>query len=134
MTGIAAVESSYMQFRTFTLFGRRDLWPLESYDSGSHIGLMQVPTNMRDAWSWLANTQTGVRIFRQKISTAKRKERQIINDFKKKNPDIKIKDIEKLTGIQIENMALVLYGEHASSGLDKQYYILCKENERGVWK
>ncbi|MFQ6082400.1 MAG: hypothetical protein ACE5WD_03465, partial [Candidatus Aminicenantia bacterium] len=42
MTGLAQVESSYLQFSTRTLYNRTDLWPQESYDGGSHIGLMQV--------------------------------------------------------------------------------------------
>jgi len=64
MTGIAMVESSYRQFdATRTLYGRQDLWPLESYDGGSHIGLMQVVTTMNRAFDYWVNTEDGATIF-----------------------------------------------------------------------
>jgi len=63
MTGIAMQESSYMQFRNFTLFNRADKWPNESYDGGSHIGLMMVVPNLTRAWNWFNNTNEGVNLF-----------------------------------------------------------------------
>ena len=42
------------------------MWPLESYDGGSHIGLMQVPLSMHNAWNWEKNTEKGADIFYQK--------------------------------------------------------------------
>lgn len=51
LTGIAMKESSYRQFSDRTLFGYAGKWPLESYDGGSHIGLMMVPITMADSWN-----------------------------------------------------------------------------------
>ncbi len=73
MTGLAAHESGTIQFGRcngidscndpFVLFGKTGLWPKESYDGGSHIGIMQVPTNMADAYDWQQNVQDGVYLF-----------------------------------------------------------------------
>jgi hypothetical protein len=63
LTGLAMVESTYRQFKTTTLYGREDLWPLESFDGGSHIGLMQVVTTMARAFDWYINTEDGANIF-----------------------------------------------------------------------
>lgn len=155
MTGIAMIESSYMQFYKHN-FNYPDLWmPRVSDDSGdgiwgnendgSHVGLMQMDIRRgyvsdgerwQRAWDWLINTQEGVNFFKnEKIRLAKAMERKIIKDFLNKNPDLGAEDIEQLNAVGVENMALVLYGPHAAYGkIDKQYYILVRENEKGVWK
>jgi len=114
LTGIAAVESSYRQFASRTLFGFSGSWPVESFDGGSHIGLMQMPVNKTDAWDWHANTRDGANLFADKLRAARRIEGRI----RKQTPGL-----PRLTDIQIENMAVVLYGPFASGSLDMQYYI-----------
>jgi hypothetical protein len=104
-------ESSYGQFSDTTLLGYIGKWPLESYDGGSHIGLMMVPLTMDDA---LTNTQTGVGVFYDKIQAARVLERRILRNYH---------GLLHLTDVEIENMSLVLYGEFGSSILDRQYYI-----------
>ena len=113
MTGIAKRESNYAQFAMRTLYGRSDRWPNESFDGGSHIGLMQMPVSMERAWNWESNATEGVDLFREKLSTASRVMRRIIQ---------KNKGLRDLTGVELENMALVLYGPYASGDLGKQYY------------
>lgn len=113
MTGIAQVESSYLQFRTRTLYGRSDLWPTESFDGGSHMGLMQMPITMAHAWNWETNTADGVDLFQEKLRAAHRIMRRIINANH---------GLRQLTGVELENMALVLYGPNASADLGSQYY------------
>jgi hypothetical protein len=114
MTGIAKKESSYLQFKSRTLFGRTDLWPYESYDGGSHIGLMQMPTAMDVAWDWKVNVDKGVDLFVTKLSRA----RSLESSIRTTHPGIRY-----LNGTENENMALVLYGPNASADLGKQYYI-----------
>ena len=114
MTGIASHESTYRQFAQTTLYGRSDLWPTESFDGGSHIGLMQVAVTTAAAWNWETNTQLGVDLFRDKLQAANRLQQRII----KANPGLR-----KLTKVELENMALVLYGPDASGDLGKQYYV-----------
>jgi len=114
MTGIAQQESSYMQFNTLTLFNRTDLWPNESFDGGSHIGLMMMPVSMLYAWDWLSNTQGGVQLFRQKLSRAQSFGTKIV----KAHPGL-----PTLSSLQVEQMAVLLYGPYASSNLGMQYYV-----------
>ena len=123
MTGIAQQESSYRQFRVLTLYGINERWPNESFDGGSHVGLMQVETNMRDAWDWEANTQEGVKVFGDKLASARRIMQKIIKDHK---------GLRKLTDVELENMALVLYGPHANGDRGKQYYAP-KDIGNGKW-
>ena len=122
MTGIAYAESSYAQFTPNNGQPGPGLWPHESPvtemspRAGSHIGLMQVEVNMQVAWDWLANTQAGTTLFvNHKLATA----------------ELYLEEIQKQhTGlphflplsIELENMALVLYGPYAHSSLDEQYY------------
>jgi hypothetical protein len=119
VTGIAEKESSYQQFHNRSLYGVTDLWPTESYDGGSHIGLMQLPVSMLLAWNWLENTLSGVDLFRQKLAAAIRNEQRIIAT----HPGLR-----HLTRVEVENMALVLYGPYApndpdlATRLTKQYY------------
>ena len=105
---------TYRQFSLRALFGFSALWPVESFDGGSHIGLMQVPVNEMDAWDWQANTQTGARLFDDKLRAATRIEGRI----RRQTPNL-----PRLTGTQVENMGLVLYGPFASGDLTMQYYI-----------
>jgi hypothetical protein len=114
MTGISYVESRLRQFAPRTLYGVSALWPLESYDGGSHIGLMQVGTTMDDAFNWLTNTSDGVALFLQKVSAAKRISARIQSTHQ---------GLPALTGVQLENMGLLLYGPYAKSSLDMQYYV-----------
>jgi|SRR5215213_84649 len=113
MTGIAQRESSYQQFRVMTLYGISARWPNESFDGGSHVGLMQVEISMSHAWNWEDNTRDAVNLFQQKLAAARRIMQRIINDHK---------GLRKLTDVELENMALVLYGPHASADRAKQYY------------
>lgn len=129
MTGIAARESSYTQFVTRTLFGVSAPWPTESHPtqlsphSGSHIGLMQMPVSQANAWDWLANTNNGVNLFQSKLGSAGRLTNKIITS----HPGLR-----QLTGVELEHMALVLYGPYASANLSAQYYAPVKTSS-GAW-
>jgi hypothetical protein len=112
-TGISQVESTYRQFAVITLYNRADRWPTESFDGGSHIGLMQMPVAMEVAWNWESNTRDGVSLFEEKVRTAHRLMRRIIQANR---------GLRQLTGVELENMGLVLYGPHASGDLSRQYY------------
>lgn len=113
LTGIAQQESSYLQFKTRTLYGISALWPQESFDGGSHIGLMQMPVSMEMAWDWKANTQGAAALFNQKLSFARRYEGIIQRAHT---------GLGALSNVQLENMALVFYGPYAHRDSDKQYY------------
>ncbi|WP_322404809.1 hypothetical protein [Massilia luteola] len=113
LTGIAQRESSYVQFSQLTLYGQSALWPRESFDGGSHIGLMQMPVSMQMAWDWMANTQGGAALFKQKLTFATRFETRIRNAHP---------GLPALTGTQSENMALVFYGPYATGSITGQYY------------
>lgn len=130
MTGIAMVESSYRQFAITTLYRRNDLWPLESYDGGSHIGLMQVPVNMQWAWDWMENTYEGVRLFQhEKIPAARR----IANRIRAQIRQQYAGHLRPLDRVELERMALVLYGPHASADLWRQYYVP-QQTPAGDWE
>jgi hypothetical protein len=132
LTGIAKLESSYLQFKKQTLYGLSALWPHESgEDGGSHIGLMQMPVAMDVAWDWRANVDQAVILFRKKLDRARTLENDIIKIHT---------GLRALKGEEKENMALVLYGPYASADLEKQYYIpFCDgtvsgtECEGGTW-
>jgi hypothetical protein len=131
MTGIAMVESSYKQFtdtylagpnagRPLILYGRQDLWPNESYDGGSHIGLMQVAITMSRAFDYYVNTEDGFILFaNDKLGIAGIAESRM----RQRYPQLRA-----LTPVELENMALVLYGPYAdatdavSGPVTKQYY------------
>ena len=113
ITGIAQVESTYRQFAVRTLYGRSDRWPTESFDGGSHIGLLQMPVAMDVAWNWETNTGAGVNLFEDKLRAARRIMQRIIQNNR---------GLRQLTGVELENMALVLYGPHASADHGRQYY------------
>jgi hypothetical protein len=112
---IAVTESSYRQFSEKALLGYTGRWPLESFDGGSHIGLMMVKVTMADAWDWRRNTSTGADMFAEKVRIARAIERK----FRKQYPRLR-----SLTDIEMENMALVLYGPRAAANDPlMQYYI-----------
>lgn len=113
MTGLAMAESSYQQFRDFTLFERDDKWPNESKkDGGSHIGLMMVVTTPLRAWDWLINTGFGVDFFvNEKLATSRR----IVNKFREDRPSLR-----DLTPVEHENNALIFYGPFGGGG---PYYV-----------
>jgi hypothetical protein len=114
MTGIASVESGVQQFKPRSLYSVSALWPLESYDGGSHIGIMQMPTSMAYAFNWLTNTSDGVALFFQKVTMATGFETKIQASYS---------GLPALTGVQLENMALLLYGPYATVNLSAQYYV-----------
>ena len=62
----------------------------------------------------MTNTKTGASTFQQKLASAGCISTRIINA----NPGL-----PSLTPVQLENMALVLYGPFASAALNMQYYI-----------
>lgn len=125
MTGIADRESSYRHFSTRTLYGFSAMWPLEAYDGGSHVGLMMMPVSQTSAWDWLVNTQSGVSLFSDKLATALRLENRIIAQHS---------GLRALTSTERENMALVLYGPHASASLSEQYYIPQQVGNGPTWQ
>lgn len=125
MTGLAMKESSYIQFAQRDLYGKNDRWPNESYDGGSHIGLLMVETTMDRAWDWLRNTEFGVNFFQgtntsngEKMGLASFWENKIKTDARKTYGC----NLRNLLNVERENMALVLYGPYASGNLTGQYY------------
>jgi hypothetical protein len=116
MSGIAFNESSVRQFAQLTNFGIDDYWPTESgADGGSHIGLMQMPVAMNVAWDFTVNANKGEQFFAgAKTATAIRLMNAAITAYP---------GLPTLNGVQIENMALVLYGQYAKKGILNQYYV-----------
>jgi hypothetical protein len=126
LTGIAQVESSYRQFTQMNLYGASARWPYESYDGGSHIGLMQVETKlgMDYVWDWTVNTREGHRVFvADKLPPAGRNAAKIMAAHPGLPPP---------TGKQLEDIALVYYGEHGSDELDQQYYTVGADPVTGL--
>jgi hypothetical protein len=133
LTGIASRESNYRQFRDLALYGVSAKWPNESYDGGTHMGLMQVVTTYEHAWDWHANTEYAAKLFtREKLPAARRNENAIRRGEQRTSvpghPGLR-----ELTDTEHEMMALVLYGPFAPGGenvpaanraeqLAKQYY------------
>lgn len=113
LTGIADKESTYRQFVSRSKYDRQALWPVESFDGGSHIGLMQMPSTVPHAWDWQINTQDAANLFREKLRIAAALERRIIRAHR---------GLRRLTDVESENMALTLYGPGAAAGLENQYY------------
>ncbi|GAK58189.1 hypothetical protein U27_05162 [Candidatus Vecturithrix granuli] len=111
LTGIAMVESGcYCQFFNILKYSINDRWPRESEeDDGSHIGLMQVPVNMEDAWNWLTNTQTGADILIGNITQSHTYENR-----ERRRCGIQLR---ALTEIEHENNALSIYR------IGRYYYI-----------
>jgi len=111
LTGIAMLESNYQQFVTRELYGTSGYWPNESYDRGSHVGLMQMPNGMGDAFDWTQNTADGASLFQQKISVAQ----SVVSGYR-----ANCSGLPGLTAQQLENDALVYYGPYGASG---PYYV-----------
>lgn len=143
MTGIAAKESNYLHFcipqKNCTtgqglIYNRQDYWPHESLDNtASHIGLMQVPITLESAWNWLKNSETAVDLFAgDKLRFARTNERYIRHGVPKQKIPGHV-GLRALTDVELESMALVLYGPFApgtqnvpaptlAEKLAKQYY------------
>jgi hypothetical protein len=115
LSGIAYVESSIAQFEESSNYGISAYWPKESNDGGSHIGLLQLPVAMDVAWDYTINVQKGEQLFAgEKVGFATRL----------MNKDIATHTgLPVLNGVQLENMALLLYGPKASTKLAMQYYV-----------
>jgi hypothetical protein len=116
MTGIASVESSIQQFTSSSLYGQTLFWPYASIsDGGSHVGLMQMPTSMDYAFNWQDNASNAVALFNSKESIANTvAANEISSDT----------GLPALTGVQLENMALLLYGPYAGgTNPALQYYV-----------
>jgi hypothetical protein len=113
LSGIAQVESSTSQFAQISNFGISAYWPHESYDGGSHIGLLQLPVAMDVAWDYTINANAGEQLFEDKLASATRIMKAAFTTYT---------GLPELGGIYIENMALVLYGPYAKAGVTNQYY------------
>lgn len=111
LTGIAQREASYQRFVNRDLYSTLGLWPNESYDGGSHVGLMQMPNGMAVAFDWMSNTAAGESLFQSKLGSAK----SIMAGYQAGHPNL-----PTLTGVQLENDALVYYGPFGGSG---PYYV-----------
>jgi len=98
--GIASVESSYIQFKSRTLYGRNDRWPHESYDGGTHIGLMQVVTTFSRAWDWFENTGDGVDLYEANIQQS----HNHVNNIRAQHAGLR-----DLTAVEHENNASSIY-------------------------
>jgi hypothetical protein len=106
MTGVAAKESGTRQFgrygQPFALYSRSGMWPFESYDGGSHVGIMMVATKMTEAFDWHANTQGAINLFvNDKLGRAQNYQTFFRNSF----PQLRV-----LTLQERELDALVFYG------------------------
>ena len=82
--------------------------------------MMQVPVTMNMAWDWLVNTQTGADIFAEKLAMARNK----VADEQRAHPGLR-----DLTGIELENYALGLYG-----GFEKRYYTSDEKDSQWQWQ
>jgi hypothetical protein len=106
---IALQESAYRQFKTETLFGVSARWPIENFPTltvvaGEYIGLMQVPTQMNTAFDWTQNAEAGDAVFQDKIN-----EVLTYQDSQREKYPL----LPRMTGRQIEDSALALYGGFA---------------------
>lgn len=100
------------------LYNINEYWPEESFDGGSHIGIMMMPVTMKDAWDWTQNTMDGVNLYKNKVTIGINYERQIVQQWAK---TYKVQ-LRNLTVTERETMGLVLYGPNASTDLWRQYY------------
>lgn len=112
---IATYESSYAQFTARTLYKVSALWPTESYDGGSHIGLMQVATTggIGLAFDYNQNAQSGATLFMGNLGIATKR----LNSLYKAN-----KGLTAPTGVMIEDEALSYY----NVGTGPRYWIVTK--------
>jgi hypothetical protein len=141
LTGIGWTETDYRQFTSqanraygssglyifssnaaSTLYGMNDSWPNEGRPWSAHaIGLMQVPLDVQTAWNWLANTSEARRILLvDKFDAVTRRE---FGTPTNQGMREKWDGLPLLTPKQREEMAVMLYGNHPSFSIDKQYYI-----------
>jgi hypothetical protein len=130
---IAMQESTYMQFKKRTLYGVSALWPNENGNTptvlaGTYIGLLQVPTSMATAFDWYSNTEKGANIFMNKIAAVLRyQNRQVA----------RVTNLPAMSGLQIEDSALSLYGGFVDSTRKKKpalrYYIPGTVNNTPTW-
>ena len=81
--------------------------------------MMQVPVAMDTAWDWLINTQTGANIFAEKLARATAE----VANLQRTHPGL-----PNLTGIQLENYALGLYGGY------NKYYTPVQAGEQWQWQ
>ena len=106
-TGIAWNESEYKQFVQFNWYGTNGCWPYQSYDGGSHIGIMMVPTTQNEAYDWTQNVQNGVNLFAgDKMTFAASWESRIMSQYPQ---------LPQLTTVQRERDALVFWGPYAGT-------------------
>lgn len=75
-----------------------------------------------NAWSWIEHTTSADTLFREKLRTAVR----LYNRMRNAAPGIR-----ELTGTELENMAVTLYGPGAASATENQYYRAANTN--GAW-
>jgi hypothetical protein len=104
-TGVADKESSYRQFASRSLYGQTAYWPLESYDGGSHVGLLMVSASMEHGYSISDNIADALSLFGDKLSICQAH----IDSLRSGRPNLR-----DLTGEEYEMCALVKYGPHAA--------------------
>jgi hypothetical protein len=106
---IALQESAYAQFSTkqpSSLYGINARWPKENFatpkvPAGSYIGLMQVAVTMPTAWDWLQYSIAGNNVFMGfAAQVIPYQNAQMANT----------KGLPAMTGTQIEDSVLVMYG------------------------
>jgi hypothetical protein len=113
LTGVADKESNYQQFRSFThpTYNILGSWPYDNDEapdgSGGYVGLLQVPTEMATAFSWVGNAERGLQVLEEKLGVARRNEQQRRSDHPQLPP---------LTATQLEDNALIKYGPHGNHG------------------
>ncbi|MFQ6120972.1 MAG: hypothetical protein ACE5KE_13945, partial [Methanosarcinales archaeon] len=85
---------------------------------------------MEWAWNWLENTRYGVNFFQgEKMRIARFWQRQIRQEAREKYGC----HLRPLNRVELENMALVLYGEHAKNAIDGQYYYYVTHDGNCDW-
>ncbi len=130
---IAVQESGYAQFTTKTLYGVSAHWPVENgatsnVPAGSYIGLMQVAVTMATAFDWFQNSIAGNNVFEGFVTKAiNYQNAQMAN----------VPGLPAMTGQQIEDSTLVLYGgfaDHSQKSLPPlNYYIPGVVNGQPAW-
>jgi hypothetical protein len=90
---------------------------------------MMVPTTLGDAWDWTQNTGDGINsttygFVGEKLPTAQSLVSWLTGATKNKNvPVHKGLTAFSSPSAELENMALVLYGQYAKPGSTHQYYM-----------
>ena len=85
-------------------------WPLgnaanSSTPADSYVGLMQEPNGMASGFDWYANTSGGASIFQSKLNSASNYSSSQHSTYP---------SLPALSGVQLENEALVYYAGFAS--------------------